>query len=258
MSSNSSIINPNVNSTNKDLELTNKVEYWSLIGDLKIQITKLYNSLLKSSEVNEFLKNHSKEGEIQDYKEILQVCILFDISKLYNLLYEEFGDNKIQKAVLISISSELLGEEANFINDQSFDQLIIDSNNSKLAKIYSTCLGFGKSNNPINVSINNKKEEEVFSLPSILRLSNFNQSDEYAAFLFRLASLLTKSDNVVTLQEEKALNGIFKMLNPKSTQRTGKKKMEKKMDESTLEASTKELNEMIGLVYVVKPKWTFP
>ena len=247
MSSNSIIVNPRINSTSTETELTNKDEYWSLIGDLKEQITKLYNLLLESSEVNEFLKKHSKESENQDYKEILQICLLFDISKVYNLLLEEFGDNKIQKAVLVSISAELLGEDANFINNQSYDQLIGDSNNSKLAKVYSSCLGFGKNSNPINVSINNKKEEEVFSLPSILRLSNFSQSGEYSAFLYRLASILTKSDNVVTPEEEKALNGIFKMLNPKSTQKTAKKKMDKKMDQPTLEAALKELNDMVGL-----------
>lgn len=247
MSSNSIIVNPKKASNNSDLELTDKDEYWSLIRDLKKQITKLYNLLLDSSEVYEFLKNHSKEGEIQEYKETLQFCILFDISKLYNLLYEEFGDNKIQKAVLISISAELLGEDASFINDQTFEQLIDNSDNSKLNKVYSTCLGFGQNSNPISVSINNKKEEEVFSLPSILRLSNFNQSDEYSSFLYRLASLLTKSDNVVTPEEEKVLNGIFKMLNPKNSQKTGKKKMEKNMDKPTLESAIKELNDMIGL-----------
>jgi len=144
MSSNSIIVNPRINSTSTETELTNKDEYWRLIGDLKLQITKLYNLLLESSEVNEFLKKHSKESEIQDYKEILQICLLFDISKVYNLLLEEFGDNKIQKAVLVSISAELLGEDADFINNQSYDQLIGDSNNSKLAKVYSSCLGFGK------------------------------------------------------------------------------------------------------------------
>lgn len=247
MSSNSIIVNPRINSIITETELINKDEYWSLIVDLKAQITKLYYLLLESSEVNEFLKKHSKESEIQDYKEILQICMLFDISKVYNLLLEEFGDNKIQKAVLVSISAELLGEDADFINNQSYDQLIGDSNNSKLAKVYSSCLGFGKNSNPINVSINNKKEEEVFSLPSILRLSNFSQSDEYSAFLYRLASILTKSDNVVSPEEEKALNGIFKMLNPKSTQKTSKKKMDKKMDQPTLEAALKELNDMVGL-----------
>jgi stage V sporulation protein K len=247
MSSNSTIVNPKNASNNSALELTNKDEYWSLIGDLKKQITKLYNLLLDSSEVNEFLKKHSKEGEIQEYKETLQFCILFDISKLYNLLYEDFGDNKIQKAVLISISAELLGEDASFINDQTFEQLIDNSENSKLNKLYSTCLGFGKNSNPISISINNKKEEEVFSLPSILRLSNFNQSDEYSSFLYRLASLLTKSDNVVTPDEEKVLNGIFKMLNPKNSQKTGKKKIEKNMDKPTLESAIKELNDMVGL-----------
>jgi AAA+ superfamily predicted ATPase len=247
MSSNSTIINPGINSNNTETELTNKEEYWSLIDDLKLQITKLYNQLLESSEVNEFLTKHSKEGEIQDYKETLQFCLLFDISKVYNLLVEEFGDNKIQKAVLLSISAELLGEDADFINNQSYDQLIGNSNNSKLAKVYSSCLGFGKNNNPINVSINNKKEEEIFSLPSILLLSNFSQSDEYSTFLYRLASVLTKSDNVVTPEEEKALNGIFKMLNPKSSQKTAKKKMDKKMDQPTLEAALKELNDMVGL-----------
>jgi SpoVK/Ycf46/Vps4 family AAA+-type ATPase len=245
MSSNSTIVNPKNASNN--IELTDQEEYWSLIGDLKKQITKLYNLLLDSSEVNEFLKKHSKEGEIQGYKETLQFCILFDISKLYNLLYKEFGDNKIQKAVLISISAELLGEDASFINDQTFEQLIDNSENSKLNKVYSTCLGFGKNNNPISISINNKKEEEVFSLPSILRLSNFNQSDEYSSFLYRLASLLTKSDNVVTPEEEKVLNGIFKMLNPKNSQKTGKKKMENNMDKPTLESAIKELNDMVGL-----------
>jgi SpoVK/Ycf46/Vps4 family AAA+-type ATPase len=247
MSSSSTIVNPKNASNNSDLELTDKDEYWSLIGDLKKQITKLYNLLLDSSEVNEFLKKHSEEGEIQEYKETLQFCILFDISKIYNLLYEEFGDNKIQKAVLISISAELLGEDASFINDQTFEQLIDNSDNSKLNKVYSTCLGFGKNNNPISVSINNKKEEEVFSLPSILRLSNFNQSDEYSSFLYRLASLLTKSDNVVTPEEEKALNEIFKMLNPKNSQKTGKKKMEKNVNMPTLESAIKELNDMVGL-----------
>lgn len=247
MSSNSIIVNPKNISNYSDLELTNKDEYWSLIGDLKKQITKLYNLLLDSSEVNEFLKKHSKEGQIRDYKETLQFCILFDISKLYNLLYEEFGDNKIQKAVLISISAELLGEDASFVNDQTFEQLIDNSDNNKLNKVYSTCLGFGKNSNPIGISINNKKEEEVFSLPSILRLSNFNQSDEYGSFLYRLASILTKSDNGVTPEEEKALNGIFKILNPKNSQKTGKKKMEKTMDKPTLESAIKELNDMVGL-----------
>jgi SpoVK/Ycf46/Vps4 family AAA+-type ATPase len=149
--------------------------------------------------------------------------------------------------VLTSISAELLGEDASFINDQTFEQLIDNSENSKLNKVYSTCLGFGKNNNPISISINNKKEEEVFSLPSILRLSNFNQSDEYSSFLYRLASLLTKSDNVVTPEEEKVLNGIFKMLNPKNSQKTGKKKMENNMDKPSLESAIKELNDMVGL-----------
>lgn len=247
MSSNSTIVNPRINSTSIETELTNKDEYWSLIGDLKVQVNKLYNLLLESSEVNEFLNKHSKEVEIQDYKEVLQICLLFDISKVYNLLLEEFGDNKIQKAVLVSISAELLGEDADFINKQSYAQLIGDSNNSKLSKVFSSCLGFGKNSNPINVSINNKKEEEVFSLPSILRLSNFSQSDEYSAFLYRLASLLAKSDNAVTPEEEKALNGIFKMLNPKSTQKTAINKMDKKMDQPTLEAALKDLNDMVGL-----------
>jgi len=37
------------------------------------------------------------------------------------------------------------------------------------------------------------------------------------------------------------------MLNPKSTQKTAKKKMDKKMDQPTLEAALKELNDMVGL-----------
>ncbi len=109
MSSNSTIVNLKNDFNNGVLGLTNKDEYRNLIGDLKNQITKLYNLLLDSSEVKEFLKKHSREGEIQEFQETLQLCILFDISKLYNLLYEEFGDNKIQKAVFISISAELLG-----------------------------------------------------------------------------------------------------------------------------------------------------
>jgi SpoVK/Ycf46/Vps4 family AAA+-type ATPase len=59
--------------------------------------------------------------------------------------------------------------------------------------------------------------------------------------------LLTKSDNVVTPEEEKALNGIFKILNPKNSQKTGKKKMENNMDKPTLESAIKELNDMVGL-----------
>jgi SpoVK/Ycf46/Vps4 family AAA+-type ATPase len=163
------------------------------------------------------------------------------------MMLEKFGENKFHKLVLITLSSSIMGENSKIINDLSYDSLIIMQDGDKLNDVIENFSGFGKKNNPINISLNDKKEQQIFSLPSILKLSNSDYSDNYCTFLYRIATILAKSDNLITNEEEELLKSIYKILNPKNTVKSNKEKIEKSSKMPTIEEAIKELDNLIGL-----------
>jgi SpoVK/Ycf46/Vps4 family AAA+-type ATPase len=231
----------------KDGNQVDKKEFYNLIDDLKIQLNTIYSNLNESADLKEFLNKHSEGSSLGSFETILQYCFLFDISKVYNMMLEKFGENKFHKLVLITLSSSLMGENSKIINDLSYDSLIIMQDGDKLNDVIENFSGFGKKNNPINISLNDKKEKQIFSLPSILKLSNSDYSDNYCTFLYRIATILAKSDNLITNEEEELLKSIYKILNPKNAVKSNKEKIEKSSKMPTIEEAIKELDNLIGL-----------
>lgn len=233
---------------NKNI-MSNNQEYYDLIDELKYQLKIINDDLNKSDELKDFLTQHSDENSLGSFDTILQYCLLFDISKTYNILFEKFGENRMHKLALVVLSASIMGENSQFINELSYDSLLQMQNGDKLDAIIDNFSGFGKKNNPISISLNNKKELEIFSLPNVLRLSNSEFIDKYATFLYRLATVLAKSDNVINESEEEVLKTIYKMLNPKNKITSNKDKIEKSKI-LTIEESLKQLDNLIGLQYV--------
>lgn len=233
---------------NKNI-MSNNQEYYDLIDELKYQLKIINDDLNKSDELKDFLTQHSDENSLGSFDTILQYCLLFDISKTYNILFEKFGENRMHKLALVVLSASIMGENSQFINELSYDSLLQMQNGDKLDAIIDNFSGFGKKNNPISISLNNKKELEIFSLPNVLRLSNSEFIDKYATFLYRLATVLAKSDNVINEAEEEVLKTIYKMLNPKNEKTSNKDKIEKSKT-LTIEESVKQLDNLIGLQYV--------
>ena len=250
MCSNAKIFKFDPNTTEQIDKVENQInnkEYYSLIDDLKIQLNSLYGNLNGSEELKDFLSKHSEGSSLGSFETILQYCFLFDISKVYNMMFDKFGENKFHKLALLALSANLMGENSKIINDLSYDSLIVMQDGDKLDDVIENFSGFGKKNNPINISLNDKKEMQIFSLPSILKLSNSDYCDNYSTFLYRLATILTKSDNVITNEEEDFLKSIYKILNPKNQVKSNKEKIEKSSKMPTIEESIKELNNLIGL-----------
>lgn len=233
---------------NKNI-MSNNQEYYDLIDELKYQLKIINDDLNKSDELKDFLTQHSDENSLESFDTILQYCLLFDISKTYNILFEKFGENRMHKLALVVLSASIMGENSQFINELSYDSLLQMQNGDKLDAIIDNFSGFGKKNNPISISLNNKKELEIFSLPNVLRLSNSEFIDKYATFLYRLATVLAKSDNVINEAEEEVLKTIYKMLNPKNVITSNKDKIEKSKI-LTIEESVKQLDNLIGLQHV--------
>lgn len=233
---------------NKNI-MSNNQEYYDLIDELKYQLKIINDDLNKSDELKDFLTQHSDENSLGSFDTILQYCLLFDISKTYNILFEKFGENRMHKLALVVLSASIMGENSQFINELSYDSLLQMQNGDKLDAIIDNFSGFGKKNNPISISLNNKKELEIFSLPNVLRLSNSEFIDKYATFLYRLATVLAKSDNVINESEEEVLKTIYKMLNPKNKITSNKDKIEESKI-LTIEESLKQLDNLIGLQYV--------
>ena len=232
--------------TKVELQADNK-EYYDLIDDLKTQLNALYKNLNESIELKDFLNKNSDASTLGNFEAIIQYCFLFDISKVYNILLDKFGENKLHRIALMALSSNLMGESSKSISELSYDSLYDMQDGEKLEAVIESLSGFGKKNNPITISLNNKKELEVFSLPNILRLSNSDYSDKYSTFLYRLTTVLTKSDKVVTDEEEELLKSIYKMLNPKNEVKPNKQKKELSSKIPTIEESIKELDNLIGL-----------
>jgi hypothetical protein len=155
------------------------------------------------------------------------------------MMFDKFGENKFHKLALLALSANLMGENSKIINDLSYDSLIVMQDGDKLDDVIENFSGFGKKNNPINISLNNKKELQIFSLPSILKLSNSDYCDNYSTFLYRLATILVKSDNVITNEEEDFLKSIYQILNPKNQVKSNKEKIEKSSKIPTIEESIK-------------------
>lgn len=235
--------------TKIELQHDNK-EYYDLIDDLKIQLNVLYKNLNESIELKDFLKKYSDASTLGNFDAIIQYCFLFDISKIYNLLQDNFGENKLHRLALLALSSNLMGESSKSISELSYDSLYKMQDGDNLEAVIESLSGFGKKNNPITISLNDKKDLEVFSLPNILRLSNSDYIDKYPTFLYRLATVLAKSDNVVSVEEEALLKSIYKMLNPKSDVKSNKQQKEISSKIPTIEESIKELDNLIGLGHV--------
>jgi AAA+ superfamily predicted ATPase len=231
---------------NKNI-MSNKQEYYDLIDELKFQLKIINNDLNESGELEDFITQHTDENSLENFDTILQYCLLFDISKTYNILFDKFGENRMHKLALVVLSASIMGENSQFINELSYDSLLQMQNGDKLDAIIDNFSGFGKKNNPINISLNNKKELEIFSLPNVLKLSNSKFSDKYSTFLYRLATVLAKSDNVINDEEEEVLKTIYKMLNPKNEKISNKDKIEKPTKILTIEESIKQLDNLIGL-----------
>lgn len=248
------IIDPIDNNVKDENQFMTK-EYFTLIDDLKIQLNQLFEVLNRSIELKELINKHSGGSALGNIEAILQYCILFDISKIYSLFFEKFGENNLHKLTLIVLSSNLMGEDLKNITELSNESILKMLENGKYVDLIETYSAFGKKNNPINDSLNiisNKKESDFFSLPSILRLSKSEIIDSYSTFLYQMATVLTKSDNVVTNDEESVLKSLYKILNPKGTVKSKKEKLEKSSPMNTLEDSIKELDNLIGLEDVKK------
>lgn len=240
---NTSLVTPTKNS-NSDDKIIN--EYFSLIDDLKNNLDSLVQLIKSDDDLKDLLTSNVNEFNNDNILKILDYSIMYDISKIYNIFYQHFNENREHNVALLSLASKLMGEDANFINELSYNLIHKMHDDEKFKMLLKAISEIAINPPPFILNINDKNTNQIFLLPPILKQLKSTYYDKYITFLYRVATVLTKSDNQVTNDEEKILKRIHKDLYNTSENKLQKANSSNRK-KSSLDDLIKELDNLIGL-----------
>lgn len=246
-------------------------------------LLQLYDEILQDQKIKNYIKENSPEVVSKNF---IYHCLVYDIAVLAKKLYGEQILQKPKPAFAIFVIGDILIEaeknkpQENFLQENSIEELqalykktMQQHLQKKFYEAVASVVDLANEENPVHLESPTNGllfSEKNFSLNPLLHLIESSLFESYANALYRFALFLAKSDDYLDKQEETVLQKIQQLLhNPFSleemqfaqikndkekisaTEKSKKNELvqnnEKVLQETTLQETMEELNQLIGL-----------
>lgn len=188
-------------------------EYFNLLVEFQPSLSTISAKLYSDENFVEKLKT-----SVKNYgNDFISGCILYDCSQILKMLNNnKFDKNSLETFGLVMLSSELLKTQ-NFLS-LGYESASNIFAGGKFISMAESIIEISESGKPLEVStqdvkddkvISTQKFQNIFSLPTALKILDSAFFDEYATTLYRFANVIAKADGIVTKDEEEILKGIF-------------------------------------------------
>jgi AAA+ superfamily predicted ATPase len=246
---------PNIPETNNNYAFSN--QYYYLLKDFQQQAEDLCEKLYRDEEISrQFASN--EEGVTVDKIVLYSTC--YDLCQIAKILGKgAVKQNSLEAVGAALIVTKLLTQNGNdFLNDYEYEIMSQMFEQKKFGSIIDFVIDLASKPNPLNITVT--QDEKNFSpsdvkttlaMPVTLKIFNHELFDEYATTLFRFASIIAKSDNVVSKEEETILKNIYLQLHHPLPEKKTETKVHTNTNES-VEEIINDLNSLIGLDEVKK------
>jgi AAA+ superfamily predicted ATPase len=229
-------------------------EYYYLLKEYFGQLQELSHKIGEDEDIKQRL--HVESHEIS-FSKFMQYCIAYDLGQLTKIL----GKGNINKHSLEAAGTALMVSRLLSHNDMlvkfDYDEINQAYTEQRMQGIIEAMISIAGNSNPLKINItdtDSNKDIPVnnsLSLPALLKNMDHDLFDEYVTTLYRFASIIAKADAVVSKEEEKILNQIYKQLNHPLPERKAQAKIYAGNNDS-IDDILKELNSLIGLEDVKK------
>lgn len=227
--------------------------YVNLLNEIKEEGSDILRQLQEDKSLLEHLANATKNEA--GSKDAIKLAFIYDLKTVIALC----GGPTKPNGNLKNMGGLLVLER--FTSEKS-NHYILDEPLSDINKRIANSSGLKTAveslwniSNPLNIdySVGDDEKTKVahqFSLPPYLQLMFSDLLIPYATYLHRFALVLSKSDGIVSSEEEKVLQNIYELTHnpiPKFVERTKGNVKTTQTDAKTLEQALEELQSLIGL-----------
>ncbi len=218
--------------------------YFKLIDKTSDEIVSfLREELYQSSSLKCYLSNHSefsnRISSDKDYRLFTNIFFKKDICKIYNKLNHSINVDTLEGKLLFAI---ILKESGNVKLDSETFNMYCDFKNSEIEffKARESFISLLKTYYNFNIQL----DTEDFLVKYFLDKVDPELSKKYMVLLYRLSSIVAKSDGRITEDEAAWLSQLVSA--------TGMDEREEKPEEEATDNPTAVLNSLIGLESVKK------
>jgi SpoVK/Ycf46/Vps4 family AAA+-type ATPase len=246
----------------KDVPANNPVDYafssqyFYLLKDFQQQVEDLCEKLYQDEAI---IKKFETLPEGVAVEQVVLYSTCYDLCQLAKMLGKgAIHQHSLEAVGTAFIVTDIMTQDDTDLLDHEYQAVAQMFENKRYTGIVDYVIDFSSKENPLNVS-GTDDDNEIWSepiktklaFPYLLRVLNHPMLNEYATTLYRFASIIAKSDSIISKEEEAILKDIYQQLhNP-----LPKKKEETKVfanASENLDDIINELNSLIGLDEVKK------
>lgn len=232
-------------------------DHYKLLSENTEEIDSILCSLASDNEfVSKFKSIYGNSDISSSALDILKFLIIYDAGQVVRRIRNDLEESSLEVYSLVFLSLILSGIESELTRNYTSSKLcfkrILNKQDPNYSNICTSILETVRSSNPVKVFASKQSQswnvDIDFSIPMILKYFDNSLADKYSSTLYRFATILVKSDAIVTQHEEALLNEIYMGLNsPVSEERL--KSLTQSTDQSndSLEKVLAELDNLVGL-----------
>lgn len=232
-------------------------QYYYLLKDFQQQVEDLCEKLYRDEEINKKFKNLEEGVTVEN---VILYSTSYDLCQLAKILGKGIvKENSLEATGTALIVTKLMTRSENdFLNKYEYEVVAQMFEQKKWGSIIDFVIDLASKPNPLSITATEderdfpqKDAKSQLAMPVTLKILNHELFDEYATTMYRFASIIAKSDNVISKNEENILKDIYQQLHYPLPEKKEKMKVHSNTNES-IEEIINELNSLIGLDEVKK------
>lgn len=230
--------------------------YYSILVSYSESLFQIVHKLQANDTILEHINNAGKIDVTP--REFILNCVIYDMVQVLKIVTNRNNDTtSLEVTGLVLLVGQLLPNKSEFFLSQGFDKVESYYDKRLYKGIANSIIELADVENPLQISIEKREDGRLissttqqnnFSFPTFLKISNNPLFEEYATVIYRFAVIISKADNFVSQSEEYSLREIYQLThNPIPEMKNESLNISKGDENETLEDALAELNSLIGL-----------
>jgi SpoVK/Ycf46/Vps4 family AAA+-type ATPase/TM2 domain-containing membrane protein YozV len=231
-------------------------QYYQLLNDFSGATNKMAKKIEADKSFNNYLEGQLKELGLS-ISAFVTTLLVYDLYHVLQIVRQgDFSPSSLEGVGLALAASGIVSGDGDPSNGD-YKTVALSYNDGLYTNVAESMAIMADITNPLDVTVQEQEDGKIVSsekvtgnlcLPAFLKATENALFEEYATFLYRFATIISKADNTVTEKEEKILGTIYQMIyNPIPEKKNEALHISQNDNSGSLEEVLDELNALIGL-----------